>query len=111
MDGIKQTSKPPVRQFKDVVHVFVLRARPRMGDIGQASAVITSYFAPFITSHIDQRRILELGEPEQLNRNPDVRSRGLVNREAKKHAPHPWGDCWPAAARRRVQAIRGCVFS
>ena len=34
--------------FKDVVHFFVFRARPRIGDIGKASAVIASAtFAPF----------------------------------------------------------------
>src|SRR5207249_7395213 len=31
---------------KDVVHVFIFRARPRMGDIGKASAAVNSYFAP-----------------------------------------------------------------
>jgi enamine deaminase RidA (YjgF/YER057c/UK114 family) len=40
MDGIKQTRESAGASFKDVVHVFVLRARPRMGDIGKASAVI-----------------------------------------------------------------------
>ena len=29
--------KPPARSFKDVVHVFVFRTRPRMGDIGRRS--------------------------------------------------------------------------
>src|SRR5262245_28616653 len=37
MDGIKQTLEAAGASFKDVVHVFVLRARPRMGDIGKAS--------------------------------------------------------------------------
>ena len=31
MDGIKQTLEAAGASFKDVVHVFVLRARPRMG--------------------------------------------------------------------------------
>jgi enamine deaminase RidA (YjgF/YER057c/UK114 family) len=47
MDGIKQTLDASGASFKDVVHYFVFRARPRMGDIGKASAVINSYFAPF----------------------------------------------------------------
>src|ERR687888_274434 len=32
---------------KDVVHVFIFRTRPRMGDIGKASAIVNSYFAPY----------------------------------------------------------------
>jgi len=47
MDGIKQTLDASRASFKDVVHYFVFRARPRMGDIGRASAIIGSYFAPF----------------------------------------------------------------
>jgi hypothetical protein len=47
MDGITQTLDASGASFKDVVHYFVFRARPRMGDIGKASAVINSYFAPF----------------------------------------------------------------
>jgi enamine deaminase RidA (YjgF/YER057c/UK114 family) len=50
MDGIKQTLDASGASFKDLVHYFVFRARPRMGDIGKASAVINSYFAPLITS-------------------------------------------------------------
>ena len=38
MDGIKQTLDASGASFKDVVHFFVFRARPRMGDIGKASA-------------------------------------------------------------------------
>jgi enamine deaminase RidA (YjgF/YER057c/UK114 family) len=53
--------------FKDVVHFFVFRARPRMGDIGKASAVINSYFAPFNHKPTSTNvAVLELGEPEQL---------------------------------------------
>ena len=53
--------------FKDVVHIFVLRARPRMGGIGKASAVINSYFAPFNQKPTSTNvAVLELGEPEQL---------------------------------------------
>src|ERR1043166_198628 len=37
MDGIKQTLDASGASFKDVVHYFVFRARPRMGDIGKAS--------------------------------------------------------------------------
>ena len=52
--------------FKDVVHYFVFRARPRMGDIGKASAVINSYFAPFNHKPTSTNiAVLELGEPEQ----------------------------------------------
>jgi 2-iminobutanoate/2-iminopropanoate deaminase len=67
MDGIKQTLEAAGASFKDVVHVFVLRARPRMGDIGKASAVINSYFAPFTHKPTSTNvAVLELGEPEQL---------------------------------------------
>jgi enamine deaminase RidA (YjgF/YER057c/UK114 family) len=47
MDGIKQTFDAAGASFKDVVHMFVFRARPQMGDIGRVSRVINSYFAPF----------------------------------------------------------------
>jgi enamine deaminase RidA (YjgF/YER057c/UK114 family) len=47
MDGINQTFDAAGASFKDVVHMFVFRARPQMGDIGRASRVINSYFAPF----------------------------------------------------------------
>lgn len=67
MDGIKDTLDAAGASFKDVVHLFIFRARPRMGDIGKASAVVNSYFAPFnhkpTTTNI---AVLELGEPEQL---------------------------------------------
>ncbi len=67
MDGIMQTLKAAGASPKDVVHVFIFRARPRMGDIGKASAVVNSYFAPYnhkpTTTNL---AVLELGEPEQL---------------------------------------------
>ena len=67
MDGIMQTLKAAGASPQDVVHVFIFRARPRMGDIGKASAVVNSYFAPFnhkpTTTNL---AVLELGEPEQL---------------------------------------------
>src|SRR5258706_8964772 len=67
MDGIKQTLDASGASFKDVVHYFVFRARPRMGDIGKASAVINSYFAPFNQKPTSTNiAVLELGEPEQL---------------------------------------------
>jgi 2-iminobutanoate/2-iminopropanoate deaminase len=67
MDGIKQTLDAAGASFKDVVHYFVFRARPRMGDIGKASAVISSYFAPFNHKPTSTNiAVLELGEPEQL---------------------------------------------
>ena len=67
MDGIKTTLDAAGASFKDVVHVFVFRARPRMGDIGKASAVINSYFAPFNHKPTSTNvAVLELGEPEQL---------------------------------------------
>ena len=47
MDGIKQTLEAAGVSFQDVVHVFVFRTRPRMGDIGAAAFIINSYFAPF----------------------------------------------------------------
>lgn len=67
MDGIKQTLDAAGASFGDVVHMFVFRARPQMGDIGRASKVINSYFAPF--KHVPTSTniaVLELGEPEQL---------------------------------------------
>ena len=67
MDGIKQTLEASGASFKDVVHIFVLRARPRMGDIGKASLVVNEYFKPYnhkpTTTNL---AVLELGEPEQL---------------------------------------------
>src|SRR5258708_3176220 len=67
MDGIMETLKAAGASPKDVVHVFIFRARPRMGDIGKASAVVNSYFAPHnhkpTTTNLP---VLELGEPEQL---------------------------------------------
>ena len=67
MDGIMETLKAAGASPKDVVHVFIFRTRPRMGDIGRSSAVVNSYFAPF--NHkptTTNRAVLELGEPEQL---------------------------------------------
>ena len=67
MDGNKQTLDAAGASFKDVVHYFVFRARPRIGDIGKASAVINSYFAPFNHKPTSTNiAVLELGEPEQL---------------------------------------------
>src|SRR5215468_11981136 len=67
MEGIKKTLDASGASFKDVVHYFVFRARPRMGDIGKASAVINSYFAPFNHKPTSTNiAVLELGEPEQL---------------------------------------------
>ena len=67
MDGIKQTVEAAGGSMKDVVHLFIFRARPRMGDIGKASAVVNEYFKPYnykpTTTNI---AVLELGEPEQL---------------------------------------------
>jgi enamine deaminase RidA (YjgF/YER057c/UK114 family) len=67
MDGIMETLKAANASPKDVVHVFIFRTRPRVGDIGRASAVVNSYFAPF--NHkptTTNMAVLELGEPEQL---------------------------------------------
>jgi len=67
MDGIKQTLDAAGASFKDVVHYFVFRARPRIGDIGRASTIINSYFAPFNHKPTSTNvAVLELGEPEQL---------------------------------------------
>ena len=67
MDGIMETLKAAGASPKDVVHVFIFRTRPRIGDIGIASRVVNSYFAPFdhkpTTTNL---AVLELGEPEQL---------------------------------------------
>src|SRR5690349_22933606 len=73
MDGIMQTLKAANASPKDVVHVFIFRTRPRMGDIGKASAVVNSYFAP--CNHkptTTNMAVLELGEPEQLVEIPVV---------------------------------------
>jgi len=67
MDGIMETLKAANASPKDVVHVFIFRTRPRVGDIGRSSAVVNSYFAPF--NHkptTTNMAVLELGEPEQL---------------------------------------------
>jgi len=67
MEGIKKTLDASGASFRDVVHYFVFRARPRMGDIRKASAVINSYFAPFTHKPTSTNvAVLELGEPEQL---------------------------------------------
>ena len=67
MDGIKQTLEAAGATFGDVVHMFVFRTRPRIGDLGRASAVINSYFAPFNHKPTSTNLVvLELGEPEQL---------------------------------------------
>ena len=67
MEGIKQTLEAAGATFNDVVHYFVFRARPRMGDIGRASTVINSYFAPYNHRPTSTNlAVLELGEPEQL---------------------------------------------
>ncbi|HUQ75468.1 MAG TPA: Rid family hydrolase [Burkholderiales bacterium] len=67
MDGVMETLKAAGASPKDVVHVFIFRTRPRMGDIGRSSAVVNSYFAPH--NHkptTTNMAVLELGEPEQL---------------------------------------------
>jgi len=67
MDGIKQTVEAAGGSMKDIVHLFIFRARPRMGDIGKASFVVNEYFKPYnykpTTTNL---AVLELGEPEQL---------------------------------------------
>jgi 2-iminobutanoate/2-iminopropanoate deaminase/2-aminomuconate deaminase len=67
MDGIMETLKAAGASPKDVVHIFIFRARPRMGDIGKASAIVNSYFKEYnhkpATTNL---AVLELGEPEQL---------------------------------------------
>src|SRR3982074_531346 len=67
MDGVMETLKAAGASPKDVVHVFIFRTRPRIGDIGKSSAVVNSYFAPY--NHkptTTNMAVLELGEPEQL---------------------------------------------
>lgn len=67
MEGIKKTLEAAGATFKDVVHIFVFRTRPRIGDLGRASAVINSYFAPYNHKPTSTNLVvLELGEPEQL---------------------------------------------
>jgi 2-iminobutanoate/2-iminopropanoate deaminase len=67
MEGIRKTLAAAGASFGDVVHIFVFRARPRMGDIGRASAIIDSYFAPYNHKPASTNlAVLELGEPEQL---------------------------------------------
>ena len=67
MDGVMETLKAAGASPKDVVHVFIFRTRPRIGDIGKSSAVVNSYFEPY--NHkptTTNMAVLELGEPEQL---------------------------------------------
>lgn len=67
MDGIMETLKAAGASPADVVHVFVFRTRPRMGDIGRSSAIVNSYFAPYKHKPATTNMaVLELGEPEQL---------------------------------------------
>ena len=67
MEGIRKTLEAERASFGDVFHIFVFRARPRMGDIGRASAIIDSYFAPYNHKPASTNlAVLELGEPEQL---------------------------------------------
>ena len=67
MEGIKETLEAAGATFKDIVHMFVFRARPRMGDIGRAAKVIHSYFEPYNHRPTSTNlAVLELGEPEQL---------------------------------------------
>lgn len=67
MEGIKKTLEAAGGTFGDVVHMFVFRTRPRIGDLGRASAVINSYFAPYNHKPTSTNLVvLELGEPEQL---------------------------------------------
>jgi len=67
MNGIKKTLEAAGATFGDVVHVFVFRARPQIGDIGRASAIINSYFAAYNHRPTSTNlAVLELGEPEQL---------------------------------------------
>src|SRR5258706_6219904 len=47
MDGVMETLKAAGASPKDVVHVFIFRTRPPIGDIGKSSAVVNSYFAPY----------------------------------------------------------------
>jgi enamine deaminase RidA (YjgF/YER057c/UK114 family) len=67
MNGIKKTLEAAGATFGDVVHMFVFRTRPRIGDLGRASAIINSYFAPYNHKPTSTNLVvLELGEPEQL---------------------------------------------
>jgi enamine deaminase RidA (YjgF/YER057c/UK114 family) len=67
MDGIKKTLESAGATFADIVHMFVFRARPRIGDIGRAQAVIDEYFNPHGHKPTSTNMaVLELGEPEQL---------------------------------------------
>lgn len=67
MDGIKKTLEAAGATFQNVVHIFVFRTRPRIGDLGRASAIINSYFVPYNHKPTSTNLVvLELGEPEQL---------------------------------------------
>jgi enamine deaminase RidA (YjgF/YER057c/UK114 family) len=67
MEGIKKTLEAAGATLKDVVHIYVFRARPRIGDLAKASAVINSYFAPYNHKPASTNlAVLELGEPEEL---------------------------------------------
>ena len=98
MDGIMETLKAAGASPKDVIHVFIFRARPRMGDIGKASAVVNSYFAPYnhkpATTNL---AVLELGEPEQL---VEILGGPLPNDPSEAEA---------ALRARNVLAVRRCA--
>lgn len=67
MDGVMQTLAAAGGTPADVVHMFIFRARPRIGDLSRAAKVIDTYFADYdhkpSTTNL---AVLELGEPEQL---------------------------------------------
>jgi hypothetical protein len=67
MDGIMQTLKAANASPEGRGARLHLPHAPAHGDIGKASAVVNSYFAPF--NHkptTTNMAVLELGEPEQL---------------------------------------------
>jgi len=67
MDGIKQNARCFPRFIQGRGSLLRLPSAPRMGDIGRASAIIGSYFAPFNHKPTSTNvAVLELGEPEQL---------------------------------------------
>jgi enamine deaminase RidA (YjgF/YER057c/UK114 family) len=67
MDGIMQTLEAAGGTPGNVVHMFIFRARPRIGDISRAARVIDMFFEGYdhkpTTTNL---AVLELGEPEQL---------------------------------------------
>jgi len=78
MDGIKQTLEASGASFKDVVHIFVLRARPRMGDDRQGRRRHQLVLPPVQPqADVDQHRGAGAGRARAAHRDPGRGGGGL----------------------------------